>query len=161
VIVARAQAHSLGHVERIRVPQAHGDIWRRLLRSHPTRLIGNPRIEAMFDPGSGELLVERSDRTRTAGETFMHGLFPLRSGTTFGGPGMLAMCITGVAPMLLVVTGLWVWLRKPHGERVAEERRREQRRSARPAVPSGSALMAVPAHANRDAVHWPISTGHG
>jgi uncharacterized iron-regulated membrane protein len=70
-------------------------------------------------PGSGELLVERSDRTRTAGETFMHWLFPLHSGTAFGAAGMLAMCLTGIAPLLLVGTGLWVWLRKRRGERIA------------------------------------------
>jgi uncharacterized iron-regulated membrane protein len=72
-------------------------------------------------PGSGELLVERSDRTRTAGETFMHWLFPLHSGTAFGAAGMLAMCLTGIAPLLLVGTGLWVWLRKRRGERIAAE----------------------------------------
>jgi len=87
-------------------------------------------------PGSGELLVERSDRTRTAGETLMHWLFPLHSGTAFGAAGMAAMCVTGLAPLLLVATGLWVWLRKRRGERIAAEReagRRAMRRA--PAAP--------------------------
>jgi uncharacterized iron-regulated membrane protein len=83
-------------------------------------------------PGTGELLVERSDRTRTAGETLMHWLFPLHSGTAFGAPGMAAMFVTGLAPMLLVGTGLWVWLRKRRGERIAAEHAAE-RRAARPA----------------------------
>ncbi|MDZ7651865.1 MAG: PepSY-associated TM helix domain-containing protein [Burkholderiaceae bacterium] len=74
---------------------------------------------AWVHPGSGEILVERSDRTRTAGETFMHWLFPLHSGSAFGPVGMLAMFVTGLAPMLLVGTGLWVWLRKRRGERIA------------------------------------------
>jgi uncharacterized iron-regulated membrane protein len=85
-------------------------------------------------PVSAEILVERSDRTRTAGETFMHWLFPLHSGTAFGRAGMTAMSMAGVAPLLLVLTGLWVWLRKRRGERRGErraEKRAEQRADAR------------------------------
>jgi uncharacterized iron-regulated membrane protein len=74
-------------------------------------------------PASGELLVERSARTRTAGEAFMHWLFPLHTGTAFGFWGRLAMCITGIAPLLLVFTGLWVWLRKRRAEAFETARR--------------------------------------
>jgi uncharacterized iron-regulated membrane protein len=81
-------------------------------------------------PVSGELLVERSDRTRNAGETLMHWLFPLHSGTAFGTPGMIAMCLTGLTPLLLVGTGLWVWLKKRRGQRFGEKRRHERQRSA-------------------------------
>ncbi len=89
---------------------------------------------AWVHPVTAELLVERSDRTRNAGETLMHWLFPLHSGTAFGTPGMVAMCLTGLTPLLLVGTGLWVWLKKRRGERLGEKRR-EQRRSA--AAPNG------------------------
>lgn len=74
-------------------------------------------------PVTAEILVERSDRTRTAGETLMHWLFPLHSGTAFGTAGMIAMSATGAMPILLVLTGLWVWLRKKRGERIGRERR--------------------------------------
>ena len=84
---------------------------------------------AWAHPVSGELLAERSDRTRNAGEALMHWLFPLHSGTAFGTPGRVAMCLTGLAPLLLAGTGLWVWLRKRRGERIGE-RRRESRRNA-------------------------------
>lgn len=76
-----------------------------------------------INPLSGQLMVERSPRTRTAGEGFMHWLFPLHSGTAFGTAGQIAMSATGVAPLLMVITGLWVWLRKRRGERIARERR--------------------------------------
>lgn len=76
-----------------------------------------------INPLSGELMIERSPRTRTAGEGFMHWLFPLHSGTAFGTAGQVAMSATGVAPLLMVITGLWVWLRKRRGERIARERR--------------------------------------
>jgi len=72
---------------------------------------------------TGEILVERSDRTRSAGESFMHWLFPLHTGSAFGSVGLLIMCIAGVMPLLLVGTGLWVWLRKRRGERIGQARR--------------------------------------
>ena len=75
------------------------------------------------DPATGETLVERSNRTRTAGEAFMHWLFPLHSGTAFGTPGKVAMCATGLAPLILVFTGLWVWSRKRRSERIELRRR--------------------------------------
>jgi uncharacterized iron-regulated membrane protein len=81
-------------------------------------------------PGSGEILVERSDRTRSAGESFMHWLFPLHSGSAFGAPGMAAMFVTGLAPLLLVATGLWVWLRKRRGERIASARSAQRRQAS-------------------------------
>ncbi len=38
---------------------------------------------AWVDPVTSDILVERSDRTRTAGETLMHWFYPLHSGTAF------------------------------------------------------------------------------
>lgn len=78
------------------------------------------------DPATGDSLLERGDRTRTAGETFMHWLFPLHSGTAFGTPGLVAMFATGLAPLLLISTGLWVWLRKRRAAQIELRRRNEQ-----------------------------------
>jgi len=85
---------------------------------------------AWVHPLTAEILVERSDRTRNGGETLMHWLFPLHSGTAFGTGGMVAMSLTGAIPLLMVFTGLWVWLRKRRGEKISRERRRA--RAARP-----------------------------
>ena len=98
---------------------------------------------AWVHPVTGELLVERSDRTRNAGETLMHWLFPLHSGTAFGTPGLVAMCLTGLTPLLLVATGLWVWLRKRRGQQFGQKRR-EQRRLTGAATPSTKRPTATP-----------------
>ncbi len=82
---------------------------------------------AWLHPVSGELLAERSARTRSAGESFMHWLLPLHVGSAFGTPGLVAMCAAGIAPLLLVGTGLWVWWRKRPGERLASVRAAERR----------------------------------
>ena len=86
---------------------------------------------AWINPLSGELMIERSPRTRTAGEGFMHWLFPLHSGTAFGTPGQIAMAATGAVPLFLVCTGWWVWLRKRRGERVSRERQVARQREVR------------------------------
>lgn len=83
---------------------------------------------AWVHPMTGETLVERSDRTRSGGEAFMHWLFPLHTGSAFGAGGLVAMCLAGVMPLLLVATGVWVWLRKKRGERIGRERRAAQHR---------------------------------
>lgn len=81
---------------------------------------------AWVNPVTAQILVERSDRTRTAGETLMHWFFPLHSGTAFGTPGMIAMCAAGLAPLLLMATGLAVWLRKRGAEKLGAQRQRER-----------------------------------
>jgi len=91
-------------------------------------------------PGSGEILLERAGRNRTLGESFMHWLFPLHSGTAFGLPGRIAMCLTGVAPFVLVMTGLWVWSRKRRSERIEA-----QRRLGAPGNPSRPRVSGQPA----------------
>ena len=97
---------------------------------------------AWVDPVTTQILVERSDRTRSGGETLMHWFYPLHSGTAFGSGGMVAMCLTGLTPILLVFTGLWVWLRKRPGEKLAEQRRAAR---AQPAQrPSSAARPASP-----------------
>lgn len=78
---------------------------------------------AWVDPVTTEILVERSDRTRTTGESLMHWLYPLHSGTAFGLTGLVAMCITGLTPILLVLTGVWVWWRKRRSEQLGAQRR--------------------------------------
>ncbi len=87
---------------------------------------------AWINPLSGEIMIERSPRTRTAGEGFMHWLFPLHSGTAFGTVGQVVMSATGAVPLLMVLTGLWVWLRKRRGERIARERQLARLGAVRP-----------------------------
>ncbi len=136
-LVATVQrAHPQRAITEIRVPAGQMSGYQFYLRGDGDEYrLGDTLV--WMHPGTGEILVERSDRTRTAGETLMHWLFPLHSGTAFGSVGMAAMFVTGIAPLLLVVTGLWVWLRKRRGERVAAERA-----LARAAAHCGSPALA-------------------
>jgi uncharacterized iron-regulated membrane protein len=82
-------------------------------------------------PGSGEILFERSARNRSKGESVMHWLFPLHSGTAFGGAGKAAMCVTGLAMLLMFPTGLWVWVRKRRATEFEAARRKRLRNATR------------------------------
>lgn len=82
---------------------------------------------AWLHPVTGELLAERSPRTRSAGESLMHWLLPLHVGSAFGTAGLVAMAIGGLLPLLLTVTGLWVWWRKRGAEQAAQQAGRQHR----------------------------------
>ena len=74
-------------------------------------------------PASGEVLLERSGRNRTGGESVLHWLLPLHSGNAFGDEGRIAMCVAGLSPLLLALTGMWIWLRKRASARIELKRR--------------------------------------
>ena len=97
-------------------------------------------------PGNGEVLFERSSRRRTSGESLMHWLFPLHSGTAFGLPGRIAMCATGAAPFVLVLTGLWVWSRKRRSEKIETRRRAVSDQHASASGLPRAPLLARDAH---------------
>lgn len=81
-------------------------------------------------PTSGTLVAERSSRTRSGGEAFMHWLLPLHVGSAFGTPGLVLMAAAGCAPLLLLATGGWLWWAK----------RRKRRGS--PGGPQGEGMAA-------------------
>ena len=149
-LVATVQrAYPQHAITEIRVPAGQMSGWQFYLRTAGDEYRLGDTI-AWVHPGTGEILVERSDRTRTAGETLMHWLFPLHSGTAFGPVGMIAMCLTGLAPLLLVLTGLWVWWRKRRGEAIAARHARERQRDATRPPPTLRGASAARAQFRRE-----------
>ncbi len=142
LVATVTQAYPQAAITEIRVPAGQMSGWQFYLRSEGDAYRLGDTI-AWVHPGTGEILVERSDRTRTAGETLMHWLFPLHSGSAFGSAGMVAMFVTGLAPLLLVLTGLWVWLRKRRGEAIAAQHAAARARAAGTAE-CCAALRAAP-----------------
>ncbi len=69
----------------------------------------------MLDQYSGVVLRVADPTTRgTAGDTFLDWQWPLHSGQAFGWPGRIAVCVAGLVPSLLFVTGWLRWRRKRH-----------------------------------------------
>ncbi len=81
------------------------------------------------DPTSGAAIAERSRRTRSGGEEFMHWLLPLHVGSAFGDVGLTLMALAGAAPLLLLATGGWLWWVKNRRERATAVSRPRRRRA--------------------------------
>lgn len=123
--VARSEAWRVGW------DAAHASA-RRLEPAHPLAVIGRvePRgyyqvrfmppddimdagtIRVFVDGRDGAVLGRFADRQGTAGDLVRIWQFPLHSGQAFGLPGRVLVCIAGVLPLILSITGLWLWLRR-------------------------------------------------
>jgi uncharacterized iron-regulated membrane protein len=70
-----------------------------------------------IDSTRGEIVARRDPRHFSAGDTVWQWMHPLHSGEGFGPVGRLLVCLCGVLPVLLAVTGLWRWLDKRRARR--------------------------------------------
>jgi len=77
-----------------------------------------PYRSLWIDQYSGKILHVRENRTATAGDTFEQWLYPLHSGEAFGLTGQSIILITGLAPLMLYVTGSIRWLQKRRVKKV-------------------------------------------
>jgi uncharacterized iron-regulated membrane protein len=142
------QQHARGTAEK-----PFDDIWRSVIDAYPSAritevhmplrassgyvfyLLGSEDVHRLgdtllwIDPRTAERLLERNRHTRSGGEAFLHWLFPLHSGIAFGAVGKVAMCTAGVAPAVLLATGIWLWRRKRRSAEVASRRARMRQRN--------------------------------
>jgi uncharacterized iron-regulated membrane protein len=73
------------------------------------------RTQLWIDPSDGRVLAMRNPHTFTVADRFIAWQFPLHNGEAFGLPGRLAVCGAGIAPAVLYVTGLVLWVRRQRG----------------------------------------------
>ncbi|MBG0811743.1 PepSY domain-containing protein [Methylosinus sp. H3A] len=69
------------------------------------------------DRYSGRVLQAQDREVFTAGETLLEWLFPLHCGEAFGALGRALVLLTGLAPLLLYVTGFLRWRHKRRARR--------------------------------------------
>jgi uncharacterized iron-regulated membrane protein len=88
----------------------------------PRHQLGSTRVEA--DPASGEVLRLRRPGDDTVADLVLRWQFPLHSGEALGLAGRVLVFVAGLAPTLLLWTGVRLWLarRRAHG-RAAGRRR--------------------------------------
>jgi sulfite reductase (NADPH) flavoprotein alpha-component len=75
---------------------------------------------------AGTLAVAAHERfaDKPAGQRFVAAIFPLHSGSFFGGPGLLLFCLASLAMPLFTVTGFQLYLDRRAKKRAGVERRR-------------------------------------
>jgi uncharacterized iron-regulated membrane protein len=79
---------------------------------------------AFVDLSSGDVTALKLNATSSAGDRFLTWIFPLHTGTAFGLPGRIVIAATGVALVVSLATGFYVW-------GVKWRMRRQARRSPR------------------------------
>lgn len=70
-----------------------------------------------IDQYSGQVIDVLDPNKFTAGETFLNVLFPLHSGEALGVAGRILVCITGLIPLFLYITGIIRWSQKRRNAR--------------------------------------------
>lgn len=73
---------------------------------------GSERWVAIDQYSGAVLAVRAPDTRRTAGETFLAWQWPLHSGQAFGMTGRLLVLASGLASLVIYVTGVLMWWRK-------------------------------------------------
>lgn len=71
-----------------------------------------------LDPTNGQILDTRNWQTAPIGDRFFEWMMPLHNGSGLGWIGRALVCISGFLPLVLMITGIWRWLRKRRAKRV-------------------------------------------
>ncbi|MDP3331254.1 MAG: PepSY-associated TM helix domain-containing protein [Methylococcaceae bacterium] len=98
-------------------PQGERNVFRVVKRAPDEVNQTRPSRTLWLDQYTGKLLQEREPAKNAAGDTLLQWLYPLHSGEAFGLTGRILICISGLAPAVLYVTGLIRWLQKRRAKR--------------------------------------------
>lgn len=90
--------------------EERGTVRVRLAEPNDIRIRGQRFV--FVDWHSGASLAEHSLREGSAGNVFIGWQLPLHSGQALGTPGRVLVLMSGLVPLLLVLTGLIIWLKK-------------------------------------------------
>lgn len=80
--------------------------------------------QVFVDADTGAPRAVHGTVTGTAADVFLALQYPMHSGQILGLPGRILVCLTGLATLLLAITGVRIWLRKRHASTVRAQRRR-------------------------------------
>lgn len=96
----------------IETPSNDKAVWRLRLRQdgEPSRRF--PQTNVWIDAHSGRILAIRDPHQNSAGDTLMDWLHPLHNGEAFGLAGRIIVLLTGMLPLLALVTGITRWRHK-------------------------------------------------
>jgi uncharacterized iron-regulated membrane protein len=100
----------------------------------PDDIMDAGTIRLFVDGRDGGVLGRFEDRKGSFGDLVRIWQFPLHSGQGFGLPGRILVCVAGLAPLLLALSGFALWLRR-------RRRRREWTPSGAPSrtgIPRGT-----------------------
>ena len=103
-------------VQRIFFPANPEDSYRVSARQ-ADEIRSNGATTIWLDQYSGKFLKVRDPKLFNAGTAFTNLQLPLHNGEILGTPGRIMVLITGLAPLLLMITGVIHWLKKRKAKR--------------------------------------------
>lgn len=111
--MAAAQAlYPQAHVSRIALPTKPSMSYEIRLRQPGEIRQGDGATRITIDAYSGNMLRVRDPLRAPGGDTFLNWLFPLHSGEAFGMAGRIFISCFGAVPLLFLMTGLGIWLKR-------------------------------------------------
>ncbi|GAB4255910.1 MAG: PepSY-associated TM helix domain-containing protein [Methylomicrobium sp.] len=99
-------------LRRITTPAGANAIYRVDLRQRGEINRKHPLTTVWIDRWSGHIKAARDPYEFTIGQRITTSLWPIHTGEAFGGAGRLVGFVAGGLPLLLYLSGLFVWLRK-------------------------------------------------
>tara|TARA_R110001583_G_scaffold41891_1_gene133122 strand:- start:15844 stop:16980 length:1137 start_codon:yes stop_codon:yes gene_type:complete len=106
------QQFPTANVKWIETPDGITGSYRINLRQHGEPSERFPKTNVWLDQYTGEILAIRDVYKDSVGDTFLRWLHPLHSGQAFGLTGRIIVCISGLLPIILFVTGIIRWRQK-------------------------------------------------
>ncbi len=76
-----------------------------------------PKTNVWVDQYNGQIVSIRDVEKDSTGDTFIRWLHPLHSGQAFGLFGRIIICISGLVPLILYITGFIRWRQKKRNKR--------------------------------------------
>jgi uncharacterized iron-regulated membrane protein len=112
-IAALARAAKPGYdIAQLNPPNATRNTWRVLLRPPGVDPALRTRGAIWLDPWTGALAHERTSDSMSIGDRYIAEQLWLHNGATFGFVGRLLVFATGLAPLVLFITGFVMWRNK-------------------------------------------------
>lgn len=100
-------------VKRVYSPAGEKGVYGVILR-RPVEHLANtyPGTEVWLDQYDGRVIVKRDPGENSRGQDFLDAALPLHNGEFGGAAGRAFVCLVGLVPLLLFITGLTQWLRR-------------------------------------------------
>lgn len=94
------------------LPGAKGADWSVTLREPQGIAFAGGKSDVVIDRASGRITRLDAYAAASRADAFQAWQLPLHNGTAFGGVGRILMCIAGLLPTLLLITGTLIFLRR-------------------------------------------------
>lgn len=109
---AAQSLYPTARVSRITLPAKPSIPYEIRLRQPGEIRQGDGATRMTIDAHSGKILRVRDPMRAPGGDTFLNWLFPLHNGEAFGTAGRIFISCFGAVPLLFLMTGLGIWLKR-------------------------------------------------